>query len=148
ERSSMRSRSPKIRPPQELSPMAPRDVRHRAPLVRIGATVLAVTMAAGLVGCHGTLIPVMAVATATPVANEIGLQMAHGPTVTVINEADVPVDIRLWVAKVDYREPAGFREQRTSDAMVATVEPGKFRKVNGGRSDWPTGQFDGVVWMR
>jgi len=103
---------------------------------------------AGLVGCHGTLIPIMAVSTITPVLNEAGLVMPQGPTVTVVNEADVPVDVRLWVGKVDYREPSGFRDQQTADAMVATVSPGKTRKINGGRSDWPTGQFDGVVWMR
>ncbi len=127
--------------------MAHRDAQRRC-MRRLGALVLLACAPLALVGCHGTLLPVMAVATATPVANELGLSMPHGPTVTVFNEADVPVDVRLWAAKADYREPAGFREQRTADRMTATVLPGQFRKVNAGRSDWPTGQFDGVVWMR
>lgn len=127
--------------------MTHRDAVRRT-VRALGALGLCASAAGVLVGCHGALVPVMILAPTSPVLVEVGLSNPHGPTVTLVNEADVPVDIRLWVGRIDYREASGFRDQRTGIAMVATVPPGEFRKVNGGQADWPTGQSDGVVWMR
>ena len=122
---------------------------HRDAVRRSARALSVCALAAmGLAGCHGALVPVMILTPSTPAIVEAGLSMPHGPTVTLVNEADVPVDIRLWVGRIDYREASGFRDQRTGIAMVATVPPGEFRKVNGGQTHWPTGQSDGVVWMR
>lgn len=121
---------------------------HRRSACRLGALIIGACATGTLTGCFGTIAPVTMLTTLSPAMTGVGLALPNGPTVTLVNEADVPVDIRLWVARVDYREPSGFRDQRTSSAMVRTVPPGEFRKVNGGASGWPTGQNDGVVWFR
>ena len=122
--------------------------------MRTGKAARLVALAAGLAaacaltGCHGVFFPVALVAAGTPFAVGASMSLPHGPTVTVDNQSDQPVKVRLWVARVDVRKPGGFDDRHTGDAMTGAVPGGEVTKFQGGDHGWPTGQNDGIVWVR
>jgi len=115
---------------------------------RFVALAAGLAAACALTGCHGVFFPIAGVTAASPFIIGPALVAPHGPTVTIDNQANLPVDVRLWVARVDVRKPGGFDDRHTGDAMTGTVPGGEVTKFQGGGHGWPTGQNDGIVWVR
>jgi hypothetical protein len=92
--------------------------------------------------------PLAAGMPAAPAIVAVGMAQPHGPTVTIDNQSDTNVDVRVWVAQVDARTPEGFRDQHTADDLAVVVPGGDVTKIQAGRRGWSTGQSDGVVWVR
>lgn len=122
---------------------------RRARAVRFVCVGAGAGVCCSLAGCGvGLVFPSVMGTVGAPVAFVSASALPHGPTVTVVNEADEPIDVRLWVGRVDAFAAQGFVDQRTGDDMVATVPGGETHKIQGGRTNWVTGQLDGVVWVR
>jgi hypothetical protein len=85
---------------------------------------------------------------AAPMIIAVGMAQPYGPTVTIDNQSDTVAEVRVWVATVDARKPEGFRDQHTADRMAVSVPGGEITKIQAGHGGWPTGQSDGVVWVR
>ena len=108
-------------------------------------------MPLGLAGCPGAYLATPILMTApvgVPAAVTVGTFLSYGPTVTIENSSDVPVEVRVWVAKVDAFSPTGFTDQRTRDNLAVTAPAGEITRIQAGHAGWPTGQSDGVVWVR
>lgn len=119
-------------------------------------TTLALSLAAAA-GCE--YYPVTAIATAPgymaagaigglAVGSTIAYAGDHGPSVTIINNTDIPMHTRVWCAKIDVSKPIGYRDLQTADHLARPVPPGEQFKFQAGRPGWITGMNDGLVWIR
>lgn len=72
-----------------------------------------------------------------------------GPRVTFHNDADVPVQVRYWIGRIDVTAPGGVSDIRTKRQYAIVVEPGEqiITRV-GSRVGWTTSGSDMVVWAR
>lgn len=117
-------------------------------------TCLMVTVAG--VGCTtGPPSPPIALFAAPITAYAIGAAAApiafaqrHGPTITMLNRSDTPIDARFWVARVDVSKPAGYDDMHTSDRLTVRVQPNELLYTDVGTPGWVTGMNDALVWIR
>ncbi|GAB4550115.1 MAG: hypothetical protein Tsb0013_11710 [Phycisphaerales bacterium] len=71
-----------------------------------------------------------------------------GPRVTIRNESGREVAARLWVAKVDSRDPSGFTDMRTDDDLGVVLEPGACAVKRPDKMSWSTARLDAIVWAQ
>lgn len=81
-------------------------------------------------------------------AGPIAFAQRHGPTITIVNRSDTPIDARFWVAKVDVSKPAGHDLMQTDDRLTVRVEPNELLYTDAGKPGWVTGANDAIVWIR
>lgn len=122
---------------------------------RMAAAAAGLGVALGLGGCSAvnlqspnTFAPPIMLGAAYGAAGVVSAEGVHGPKVTVFNRSGVPVEVRLWVARVHFRSPSGFVEQRTGDHLVTSVPAGERARLDAGRKGWTDGASDAVVWVR
>lgn len=103
---------------------------------------------AGLVlsGCKAS-VPIIG-ATVGPTIYYTATAFPQGPQVQFVNDSSIPVAVRYWVGRRDVTVAGGVADIRTGDDMTFVAEPGDHFITGLGRSFWPTGNTDGVVWMR
>lgn len=80
--------------------------------------------------------------------NYAATAMPHGPRVTFVNESAMTITIRYWSGRRDTTAPRGVADLRTGDDMHLRAAPGDFFITQAGRSWWPTGMSDAVVYAR
>lgn len=126
--------------------------RHARTLTLAAAASLALVS-----GCSSPPPPPAAMMFFVPAATVAGLTiisipptigLPHGPTVTIVNRSDAPMNVRIWTARVDVSTPAGYSDQQTADRLAFRVEPDQLHYLDAGRDGWVTGQNDAIVWLR
>lgn len=130
--------------------------RRRAVPGALGALLLT-SSALPLAGClpaEVVYIPVSygAITTVAAGLGAVGILAADpatGPRAIFRNDADVPVQIRYWVGRMDVTAPNGVADLRSPDDHAAIVEPGETHTVRvGDRPGYNSAGADVVVWVR
>ncbi|MEM1424413.1 MAG: hypothetical protein AAGH64_10470 [Planctomycetota bacterium] len=72
----------------------------------------------------------------------------HGPRVTVRNETDRAIALRVWMGKIDVRDPDGYSDMRTDEDLALVLEPGTNAVRRPDKRAWATARTDAVVWVQ
>jgi len=114
-----------------------------AALVQGGCEVAGVTTCMyGIPYESGPQLPVLGLGLATQ--HYVASAVPNGPHVTVHNDTDVPLIVRCWIGRVDYRAPDGVTDWRIH-ADPVQVQPGDSARIQAGCPNWPTINTDSVV---